>query len=129
MPTYTYLCNKCNKNFELFSYIKNYTENPKCTYCNSNKNTHRSYVDDVLTQSASVKKADSELKTLGDLAKRNTDRLSSDEKTHLYIKHNSYKENAPEDKPLPTGMSRLKKPPKIKWPGTSDTKKRRNIQK
>jgi hypothetical protein len=73
------------------------------------------YTEDVLTLSASIKKSDSELKTVGDLAKRNTDRMSDDEKNSLKTKHNSYKDNRPED-PLPKGMSRLTKPKtKTKW--------------
>jgi putative FmdB family regulatory protein len=113
MPTYTYTCEKCNKNFELFFYIKDYEENPKCEHCRHSK-THRCYISDVATQSASVRKSDSELKTIGDLANRNRDKLSDDQKIGLHQKHNEYKENQPE-KPLPKGMSRIKKPPKIKW--------------
>jgi putative FmdB family regulatory protein len=128
MPTYSYICNKCNKEFELFFYIKDYVEKPTCTICNS-KNTDRQYLKDVSTQNTSVRKSDSELKTIGDLAQRNSDKMSHDEKHHLYMKHNAYKDEK-DLKPLPTGMSRVKKQPKIKWPGTSGLgKKRRNIKK
>lgn len=128
MPTYTYFCDYCNKDFELFFYIKDYDPNPKCSSCHRKK-THRQYIADVRTQSSSVKKADSELKTLGDLAMRNTERMSEDEKTALYIKHNSYKENVGECKPLPTGMNRIKKPPKTQWPGTNGKRKKRGLSK
>lgn len=122
MPTYSYNCENCNISFELFYFIKDYNSQPHCPNCNTNK-THRLYREDVLTQSCSVKKSDSELKTLGDLAMRNTERMSQDEKEHLYAKHNSYKDK--EDlKPLPTGMSRMKKPPKPKWPGTKNMSKK-----
>lgn len=114
MPTYSYHCDKCESDFELFFYIKDYKEQPKCTNCNSTK-THRSYIKDIATQNTSVKKSDSELKTIGDLANRNRDRLSQDEKNALYEKHNSYKEKT-EDKPLPSGMSRMKKGVKTIWP-------------
>lgn len=107
------MCEKCSSHFELFFFIKDYIPSPSCPSCQSNK-TYRRYAEDVLTQSASVKKADSELKTLGDLANRNRDKLSEDEKLFLEKKHNSYKEQK-EDKPLPKGMSRIKKQPKIKW--------------
>jgi putative FmdB family regulatory protein len=123
MPTYTYLCDSCNSEFELFFYIKDYTEHPACSLCNSKK-TLRQYAKDVSTQSASVKKSDSELKTIGDLAKRNSDRMSDDEKHALYMKHNSYKEEK-DLKPLPSGMSRMKKGSKIKWPGTTPKTKRK----
>jgi hypothetical protein len=54
--------------------------------------------------------------------------MSDDEKQALYSKHNAYKDDQYK-KPLPSGMSRVKKQPKIKWPGTSGNKKRRNIKK
>jgi putative FmdB family regulatory protein len=124
MPTYTYQCSKCNNLFELFSYIKDYQEHPKCLNCKS-KETSRFYEIDMLTISGSVKKSDSELKTIGDLAKRNSDRMSDDEKHHLYLKHNSYKED-PNPKELPSGMSRIKKTnQKIKWPGSTGIKPKR----
>ena len=115
MPTYTYFCDKCSLDFELFFYIKDYTDNPKCCECGGYE-THRHYIKDVSTQFSSVRKSDTELKTLGDLAKRNSDRMSDDEKTHLYKKHNDYKEHKIEEAPLPKGMSRIDKPEKTIWP-------------
>lgn len=114
MPTYSYRCNKCNKNFELFSTISSYTEKPNCIHCNS-KLTERRYVEDLLTLNASVKKSDTELKTLGDLANRNRDRMSDDQKQSLFEKHNEYRDNQVLQD-LPKGMSRMKKPKnKTKW--------------
>lgn len=123
MPTYTYFCNKCKKMFELFYYIKDYQSNPSCSKCLT-KETHRLYAVDVATQSTSVKKSDSELKTLGDLALRNSERMGSDEKNALYSKHNSYKYEESK-KQLPSGMNRVKKPKKPKWPGSSSKSKRK----
>jgi putative FmdB family regulatory protein len=123
MPTYSYICNQCSSDFELFFYIKNYEEKPKCPSCNS-KETNRNYTKDALTQNCSVKKSDSELKTIGDLAKRNSDRMSEDEKSHLYLKHNAYKFDGTE-KELPKGMSRIKKPPKPKWTLNGNVKSKR----
>lgn len=114
MPTYSYFCPDCNTDFELFFHIKDYIEKPQCINCGKT-DTNRLYCKDVGTQVASVKKSDSELKTIGDLANRNRDRLSNDEKSALYHKHNSYKENQP-DTPLPAGMSRMKKGVKTIWP-------------
>lgn len=113
MPSYSYTCLNCNCCFELFAYIKDYDPNPKCSSCNSKK-TERNYITDLQTINASVKKSDSELRTIGDLANRNRDKLSEDQKLELHNKHNSYKEQQ-SDKPLPKGMTRLKKQPKIKW--------------
>ncbi len=114
MPTYSYECSSCQNVFELFFSIKNYQEKPCCPSCKSKK-TFRRYIEDVSTINTAVKKADSELKTIGDLANRNRDRMSDDEKTALHIKHNQYKEEKSQ-KELPTGMSRIEKPKnKIKW--------------
>lgn len=114
MPTYSYFCPQCNTDFELFFYINDYTDNPVCINCKQ-QHTYRLYCKDISTQIASVKKSDSELKTIGDLANRNRDRLSDDEKTALHNKHNAYKDNKP-DQPLPQGMSRMKKGVKTIWP-------------
>lgn len=113
MPTYSYGCEKCNQNFELFYNIKDYQPSPLCINC-GNKKTHRLYALDVSTQFASVKKSDSELKTIGDIANRNRDKLSDDQKQALSAKHNSYKEEVSQ-KQLPKGMTRIKKQPKTKW--------------
>lgn len=109
MPEYTYECDNCKSKFSVVSSIADYREHPKCD-CGSKK-TQRCYLEDCLTINGNVKKSDSELKTIGDLALRNTERMSDDQKTELYHKHNSYKDNKP-DKPLPNGMSRMKKPKK-----------------
>jgi putative FmdB family regulatory protein len=127
MPNYTYGCDVCGNKFELFSYIKDYQSDPPCTKCRAK--SHRLYVVDVLTQSSSIKKSDSELKTIGDLALRNSERMSEDQKISLHQKHNSYKDNKEESKQLPSGMSRIKKPPKTSWTESNNTKKKRSPKK
>jgi putative FmdB family regulatory protein len=123
MPTYSYICNSCFNDFELFFYIKDYKEHPKCTKCES-RDTSREYTKDAITQSSSVKKSDSELKTIGDLARRNSDKMSNDQKISLHQKHNAYREDGPQ-KELPRGMSRINKPPKVVWPGSKGKIKRK----
>jgi putative FmdB family regulatory protein len=114
MPTYTYFCEDCDTIFELFFNIKDYKSSVNCSSCNSKKTT-RSYSHDLSTISSSIKKNDSELKTLGDLANRNRDKMSDDQKQHLFDRHNEYK-NQDSTKELPKGMSRIKKPNnKIQW--------------
>ena len=115
MPTYSFVCKKCQNIFELFYTFEAYdkSESHTCDKCGSIQ-TERNYVEDALTINSSVIKADSELKTLGDLANRNRDKFSDDQKLYLHNKHNSYKEEGPA-KELPSGMSRMKKPPKPKW--------------
>lgn len=112
MPEYTYKCEKCRIIFSLVCSIKEYQETHICEKCGTR--CCRDYLEDLSTLSASVKLGDNELKTLGHLAQRNTERMSEDQKIDLYRKHNSYKEEV-SDRPLPKGMSRIKKPPKIKW--------------
>lgn len=113
MPSYTYCCDKCSHKFELFFYIKDYQDKPQCLLCGSG-DTYRSYHDDIGSIFGSVKKSDSELKTIGDLANRNRDRYSDDHKEQLKTKHNEYKDQK-ELKELPKGMQRLKKENGTKW--------------
>lgn len=119
MPEYTFICDCCDDAFSIFarwSELDDLVVKKKvvCPNCRSNT-VSRDYVGDCSTISGSVKKSDNELKTIGDLANRNRDRFSSDKIESLNKKHNSYKEEV-SDKPLPKGMSRIKKPPKPKWP-------------
>lgn len=115
MPAYTFLCDKCNYRFEVVCSIREYSESQVCAQCNSKKHVHRCYIEDVATLNASVKKSDNELKTVGDLANRNRDRMSDDQRLELYAKHNDYKEAPTNNKPLPKGLTRMKKQPKTKW--------------
>jgi hypothetical protein len=112
MPEYSYRCDDCEITFSIVCSIREYQDMHLCDKCGSK--CSRDYLEDLSTLNASVKLGDNELKTLGHLAQRNTDRMSDDQRNELYIKHNSYKEDIPE-KTLPKGMSRIKKPPKIKW--------------
>lgn len=114
MPCYTFFCNSCDHKFEIVCSIRDYKDQQICPICNKQKDSTRCYTEDVATINASVKKHDTELKTVGDLANRNRDRMSDSQKEELYIKHNDYKEKE-SDKPLPKGHQRLKKQPKTKW--------------
>ena len=112
MPTYTYKCSKCDQAFEIFSTIANYKDTAKCPACKAK--SERMYLEDLSTLNGSVKKADSELKTIGDLARRNSEKFSDDYKAHLNAKHTAYLEK-PSEKPLPKGMTRMKKTKGVKW--------------
>lgn len=113
MPTYTFKCDKCNHKFELFMTINNYTDQQACEICNSL--THRSYEDDLTSMNGFVRLSDSEIKTLGHLAHRNSEKMSTDQKQALHQKHNSYKQDK-NGADLPTGMSRIERGPKTIWP-------------
>jgi len=91
----------------------NYTDKQKCSKCGAK--AHRSYGDDLGNLDGFVKLADSEIKTIGHLAHRNTEKMSADQKQALHHKHNSYKyEDNSRD--LPSGMSRIERGPKTIWP-------------
>ncbi len=102
--------------FDLTTTIRSYKEEQKCPSCD--EVCGRDY-DDMLTLSSSVVKSDSELRTLGDLANRNRDRLTVDQKADLDRKHTQYQDDKVKDeltKELPKGMSRIAKPKyKPKW--------------
>ena len=109
MPIYTYICEKCQRKIELIAHHSKYQKTITCDECGAE--CQRSLRDDLT--SGFVKLSDHELK-LGHLAKRNSERFSDDYKAELKRKHNDYKEQEP-TKPLPKGMSRVAKQPKIKW--------------
>jgi hypothetical protein len=114
MPCYTYICNSCNKKFEIVCSYSQYKEHYPCEFCKSKK-TERSYFDDLSTLNSSIKLSDNEIKTLGHLAARNSEKFSEDYKNYLKNKHNEYKESEP-SKELPSGMSRIpKQKRKVKW--------------
>ncbi len=109
MPTYSYLCETCQTKFELTILMSDYDGTyPKCP----NKDCPKSLVQRDLQSDLPrtfVKLGDDQLK-LGHLGKRNTERISKDEQTHLYKKHNEYKYTEP-TKELPSGMNRIERTP------------------
>lgn len=118
MPEYSFVCNRCHENMYIICPIKDYDTvslKLKCSLCGS-KNIIRDYKTDIENLNTSIRKSDSELKTIGDLAKRNSEKFSEDKKKHLHEKHNSYKENKIATQDLPSGMTRIKKQQKTKWP-------------
>jgi len=115
MPEYTYSCDKCNTVFSIVCSIREYKEKTMCPQCQSIDFVSRNYLEDLGSLNTSVIKNDSDLKTIGDLANRNRDKMSSDHKANLESKHNEYKEQK-STKELPSGMSRIQKPNfKYRW--------------
>lgn len=105
MPLYSYICTKCKYKFEKISTMINYKNILRCPKCRC-KST-RDICKDIPSILTSIVDGDSNIK-LGHLAKRNTDRMSNDEKNYLNYKHNEYKYKTPEHE-LPSGMTRTKK--------------------
>lgn len=115
MPEYSYSCSKCKNIFTTVCSIREYQEKINCPECFSLEYVARNYFEDLNSLNASIKKSDNELKTIGDLANRNRDKMSNDHKVHLQLEHNKYKEEQ-STKELPKGMSRLSKPNfKYRW--------------
>jgi len=99
MPTYIYECENCKAMFE----CKHSIHRPprrKCPDCGKFKLFR--VIQPVM---GFVKKSDNQLKTLGDLASRNADRMSDDYKQHLTEKNRT--KPVEEPKELPRGMTRI----------------------
>ena len=106
MPEYTYVCDACGRKIELFFTLSAYQETIDCI-CSPSEKMRRSYQDDLAGLTNAVVKTDDELNTIGDLANRNRDKLSKDEKSHLNKKHNDYKDDYSGFK-LPNGMTSMR---------------------
>jgi hypothetical protein len=89
--------------------------------CGSNK-VHRDYEKDLDGLVGAVRKHSSELKTIGDIAARNRDTYSDDQKLDMKKQHFSYLEEGELPEP-PKGATRIKKSEPVKWTDTP-TKKR-----
>ena len=82
MPTFTYMCNSCNKIFEKQLSFKEYDTISVLCECGSN-DLQRDSQADVATVVESHK-------TVGSLANKNTSRMSDDEKESINRKNNAY---------------------------------------
>lgn len=111
MPTYTFLCERCNVDFEVCMSISTYNPSQDCPTCKKSDKTCRDYRSDNVSGTIANR-------TLGAVADKNTSRMSEDEKEHLWRKHNAYRLGPKPE--LPPGMERIDK----KNPTFEDTKKR-----
>jgi len=103
MPLYTYEC-PTHGQFTISSSMADYKPQVKCESCK--KLCDRDIIADA---NSVVTVGDATPKTLGGLADRQTDKMSSDRKEDLRIKHNAYKEGGFTGK-LPEGWSHFDKP-------------------
>jgi len=112
MPDYTFLCDEdkdgCGHAFEVSMSMSDYNENHVCPSCKQTDSIRRCLEEDFPTLNSSVVLSDHEIK-VGHLAKRNTERLSVDEKAAIHYNNNKYKYEEP-TKELPGGMKRMGKP-------------------
>ena len=100
MPTYNFHSDCCNEDFEIFMTISEYTPTQKCPTCGKSNKVFRNYVEDNV--SGNIAK-----RTLGALAEHSASKMSSDEKEHLWRKHNAYRLGPKPE--LPAGMERINK--------------------
>lgn len=124
MPQYTFLCNKCQAQFDISCYISDYDatiKGLKCPQCKS-LDIYRDYQNDKISGRVVYQ-------TLGMLAQKNSDKMSAEEKARINYEHNKYKFEEGND--LPKGMKRLRKPIENKYlpPAESPIRKKRQINK
>jgi putative FmdB family regulatory protein len=103
MPNYTFYCTKCGV-YNVCQSIQEYTGKTKCPICRK-KSQQRVYQEDM--PAVSIRLATSEIKQLGHLAERNSENMTMDETIERTKINTEYKHK--KNKPLPPGMSRIKK--------------------
>lgn len=92
MIVYSFFCKYAGcklSSFEVtYQSIKEYKSYGICPSCGY-KSEERDYLADL--PASSIVKSDDQLKTVGDLAKRNTDKFSNDKKEHIWRENNHYR--------------------------------------
>lgn len=95
MPTYLFECEKCDHTEEIVAHMSDVKGlRPTCPDCK------QPLIRDFAAESVSVSEGP---KTVGMLAQRNTEKLSSDERKYINDKNTEYLRKTP-DKSLPEGM-------------------------
>ena len=83
MPQYTFLCKSCQETFEIVQSMSKYTGKAPCPKCKKQSKT-RDYLKDktfgFMAQPT----------TVGGLADRHADKMSTDQKESLQAKHTEY---------------------------------------
>ncbi len=109
MPEYSFICDRnqmgCGHEFSIVCSISDYTSEVECKSCGQSDNIIRNYAED--TNHGFIRKSSTDIK-VGHLAKRNSEKMSNDEKDSLWWKHNKYKYKKSEKK-LPKGMKVIDK--------------------
>ena len=107
MPIYTYICDECRHNFEIFMSITKYPpeNSPACPVCDESSNVRRDIQADV-AGITNIMPA----QTLGSFAEKKTNKMSQDEKFNKWYDQNKYKFESPVDEPemkLPKNAKRI----------------------
>ena len=98
MPEYSYVCDKehrqwdnntgCGYEFSIVCSVKKYISSPECPQCKRDDAVVRDYRQDNVNVGVTL--GDTEI-TVGHMANRNTEKLSTDQKISIYNKHNAYR--------------------------------------
>ena len=107
MPTYTYFCQNFQLVFEKFANISDYQDKEICPQCGYSRKVSREFAQDAKTIHTNIITSDNEI-TIGQLASRNTKKMTRDEKIDKYYEHNKYKWEGPE-LDMPKGMTHINK--------------------
>ena len=104
IPSYTFFCEECKKNFSIVCSIKDYSSNQNCPHCN-NSNVYREYnIDNACINYINGL---SEAKTLQEYAEKQTKKYGQEKCNEMRQKFVEYKQNKVGGiKELPTGMTR-----------------------
>jgi DNA-directed RNA polymerase subunit RPC12/RpoP len=122
---YTYVCSNCNIGFEVSRHRTEYQEREKCPNCRRKRDVLRNFQADL--PNGFVCLGLNDFKKLGDYAAKKTEKISNDEKDHLWFEQNKYK--APPEKELPRGMERARKKLEIPTEYRFAEKTRRTVRK
>jgi putative FmdB family regulatory protein len=125
MIEYTYICEACKVGFSLLRHRSKYKPKEKCPKCKKTKHVFRDYKSDL--PNGFVRLGLNDFKKLGDYAAKKTEKISNDEKDHLWFEQNKYK--APPEKELPRGMERARKKLEIPTEYRFAEKTRRTVRK
>ena len=109
MPTYSFKCfpedGGCGHEFEVVMSPSTYTSEQSCPLCRKKSCVYRNYVEDGVE--AQVRLSDSEIKTVGHLAGRNTEKMTDEQRERLEDKSRSHLKQRSQTGKLPPGMKRF----------------------
>jgi putative FmdB family regulatory protein len=100
MPEYEFHCDNCDHSFSVVMSMRDYNATQRCPNCITYDKVHREYGAENVTGRV-------ECRTVGAYADRKSERMSEDEKFHLYKQNNAYRFQPKPD--LPDGYVRVDK--------------------